>query len=130
MKQGKYKLRLDASVCNSKQRWNKDKCRCECKELIDKGICNKGFIWNPSNCEFECDKSCYVEEYLDYVNCKCRKRLADKLIEECAENAEEAKITGIPLFEHKNKCKFWCTIYVVLISIVFTICIGISIYFA
>ena len=23
--------RLDAIVCNNKQRWNKDKCRCECK---------------------------------------------------------------------------------------------------
>ena len=37
-------------VCNNKQRWNKDKCKCECKELIDKGVCHKGFIWNPSNC--------------------------------------------------------------------------------
>ena len=45
----KYKCRLDTSVCNNKQRWNKDKCRCECKELIDKGRCNKGFIWIPSN---------------------------------------------------------------------------------
>ena len=32
----KCKCRLDASVCNNKQRWNKDKSRCECKELIDK----------------------------------------------------------------------------------------------
>ena len=33
----KCKCRLDASVCNNKQRWNKDKCRCECREeLIDK----------------------------------------------------------------------------------------------
>ena len=32
----KCKCRLDASVCNSKQRWNDDKCRCECKELIYK----------------------------------------------------------------------------------------------
>ena len=32
----KCKCRLDASVCNNKQRWNEDKCRCECKELIDK----------------------------------------------------------------------------------------------
>ena len=55
-----------------KKRWNKDKCRCECKELIDKGICDKGFlvIWNPSNCDCECDKSCDVREYLDYKNCK------------------------------------------------------------
>ena len=28
----KCKCRLDASVCNNKQRWNDDKCQCECKE--------------------------------------------------------------------------------------------------
>ena len=32
--------RLTASVFNNKQRWNEDKCRCECKELVDKGICD------------------------------------------------------------------------------------------
>ena len=53
----KCKCRLDASVCNNKQLWNEDKCRCECKELIGKGVCDRGFIWNPSNCECECDKS-------------------------------------------------------------------------
>ena len=37
----KCKCRLDASVCNDKQRWNEDKSRCECKELADKGICDK-----------------------------------------------------------------------------------------
>ena len=73
----KCKCRLDAIVCNNKQRWNKNKYRCECKELIDKGICDKGFIWNPSNCECECDKNCDSGEYLDYENCKCRKKLAD-----------------------------------------------------
>ena len=40
----KYRCRLDANLCNNKQRWNKDKCRCECKELIDKGICDERFI--------------------------------------------------------------------------------------
>ena len=28
----KCKCRFDVSVCNNKQRWNEDKCRCECKE--------------------------------------------------------------------------------------------------
>ena len=42
---------------------NKDKCRCDVKELIDKGVCNKEFIWNPSNCECEYDKSRDVGEY-------------------------------------------------------------------
>ena len=87
----KCKCRLDASVCNNKQRWNNDKCQCECKELIDKGICDKRYIWNPSECE--CDKSCDFGAYLDYENFKCRKRLVDKLIEECNENInEEVKI--------------------------------------
>ena len=68
------KCKLDASICNNKQRWNDDKCRCECKKLIDKGTCDKGFIGNPSNCECECDKSCDIGEYLDYKNCRCRKK--------------------------------------------------------
>ena len=55
-----YKWRLDASICNNKQRWNDDKCRCEFKELIDKGVYNKESIWNPSKWECECDKSCDV----------------------------------------------------------------------
>ena len=38
----KYKCRLEAGVCNNKQRWNDDKCWCECKELIDKGVFYKG----------------------------------------------------------------------------------------
>ena len=78
----KCKCRLDLSVCNNKQRWNENKYRCEYKELIDKGRCDKGFIWNPSKCECECDKSCDVGEYLDYKNCKCRKKIVDNLVEE------------------------------------------------
>ena len=42
--------RLDPIVCNNKQRWNKNKCRCEC--LIDKK-CDDDFVWKISNCE--CD---------------------------------------------------------------------------
>ena len=91
----KCRCRLDASVCNNKQRWNEDKCRCECKELIDKGMCDKGFIWNPSNCECECDKSCDTGEYLDYKNCNCRKRIIDKLVEECSENIYENETLDI-----------------------------------
>ena len=45
----KCKCRLDASICNNKERWNDEKCRCECKELIDKRVWGKEFIWNPSN---------------------------------------------------------------------------------
>ena len=58
--------------------WDDDKCRCECKELIDKGVCDRGFIWHPSNCGCERYKSCDFSEYLDYENCKSKKRLVNK----------------------------------------------------
>ena len=117
--------RLDKIICNSKQRWNEDKCRCECKELIDKGVCDKGYIWNPSNCECECDKSCDIGGYLDYRNCKCRKRLIDKLVDECGETIdEEVKIVS----EIKNKCNS-CIVYIVVFSISFIINIGMATYF-
>ena len=98
--------------------------------MIDKGVCDKGYSWNPSNCECECDKSCDFGEYLDYRNCKCRKRLVDKL-DECGENVDEAKLTEIALVENENNYKYSsCVVYNVLFWIFFTINVGgISVYF-
>ena len=121
----KGNCRLDSSVCNNKQRWNNDKCRCECKELIDKGICNKGFSWNLSNCKCECDKSCDVGEFLDYTNFKCRKRLIDKLVEECSKNIDGNEMISVTLNDYKNMCGF-CAICIVLLVIFFIISISIS----
>ena len=84
----KYKRRLDAIVCNNKQHWNNNKCLCECIELFDKCVCDKGYARNPSNCECEYDKACNFSEYLDYENCKCRRKLVEPLIEECTETVE------------------------------------------
>ena len=66
------------------------------------------------------------------MNCECRKRLLDKLFQECTENVKEVEIAKITLMdstEDENKCKSLCTVYFVLIAIVFTICIGIGTYF-
>ena len=95
---------------NVKNRW------CEC---------DKGFIQNLGNCECERDKSCDIGEYLDYKNCKCRKELLDKLVEECAENIDEVKIAS----ENEHKCSS-CTLYIVLFSIIFAINIRIGAYIA
>ena len=83
-------------------------------------MCDKRFICNPSNCECECDKACDVSKYLDYKNCKCRKKLVDKLVDECAETVEEVKIAKIILVENQNKYKCsTCTLYIVLMIVVF-----------
>ena len=95
-------------------------------------MCDKGFIWNPCNCECEYDKLCDVGEYLDYENCNCRKKLVDKLVDECAETVEEVKLAKITLAENENsyKCRSW-TVYTVLFWIISTINVGrIDAYFA
>ena len=118
----KCKCRLDASVCNNKQRWNKDKCRCECKEIIDKLVIG--------NCECESDKACDVGEYLDYENCKWRKKIVDKLVEECTETVEEVKLAKITLDKNENKYKCSSfTLYIVLVIVAFKICARIGTYF-
>ena len=122
----KCKCRLDPSVCNNKQCWNNGKCQCECKELIDKGICDREYIWNPSNFKCECDRSCDFGVYLDYENCKCRKSLVDKLIEECNKNIEETSLFKINLTKCKQNS---CILYTALFSIFFTVNIGIATYF-
>ena len=128
----KCQYRLDASVCNNKQKWNDNKCRCESKELIDKEVCDERLIWNPSNCECECDKSCDAGEYLDYKNCKCTKNIVEK----CNENIDEKKlhtnkmIYNSTLNDYEKICssceRSSCTIYIVIFVIFFIISVSIS----
>ena len=105
---------------------DEDKCRCECKELIDKGMGDKGFVWNPSNCECECDKSCDIGEYLDFKNCQCRKRIIDKLVDECSEKIYENEaldklpLNAILLNVYKKVCSS-CMAYIILFVVFFFI---------
>ena len=92
--------------------------------MIGRCVCDKRFIWNFNNCE--CDKTYDIGEYSDYSNCNYRKKLFDKLIEECNKNTDEVEITEIT--QAKNECSS-CTLYNVLFLIFFTISIGIGTYF-
>ena len=69
-------------------------------------------------------------EYLAYENCKCRKKIVDKLIDECTETIEEVKLAKITLSENENENKYSsCTMYIALMIVIFTNFIGITIYF-
>ena len=87
--------------------------------MVDKGVGSKRYIWNPSNCKCECDKSCDIGEYLDYENCKCGKKLVDRLVEESTENIEKTSLVEKTSAknENKHKCSS-CTLYIVLFSII------------
>ena len=124
--------RLTSAICNSKQTWNKDKCRCECKEdLINKLVCDKVYIWNPSTCSCECDKLCDIGQYLDYKRCVCRKSLVDKLAEECISVIDGDILYNETLSIDPNDCPSR-TPYIVLFSVFLSISIivgGTFIYF-
>ena len=71
-----------------------------------------------------CDKLCDIGEYLDYKNCKCRKKLLHKLVEESSENIDgNKKIYNGAFNDHKNVCNS-CKIYLILFVTAFLIIIG------
>ena len=68
-----------------------------------------------NNCECECGK-CDVGEYLDYEHCKYRKKLVNKLVEECNKNVEKVKLAQTTSAEHEiqrrcSSCTLYCTLY-------------------
>ena len=70
------------------------------------------------------------DEYLDYSNCTCRKKLFDKLIEECTENINETSLVKT-LDKNEGRCSF-SIMYRVLFCIFFMffiIIVVIGIYF-
>ena len=86
--------RLNSSICNSKQIWNSDTCRCDCnKDFAGIINCNKGYMWNPSTCVYECDMWCKPGQYLDHKNCSCKNKLVGRGIAECTSVINEIMIT-------------------------------------
>ena len=59
-----------------------------------------------------------------------QKELADKLVEECTETVEEAKLAKIISAQNESvgKCSSW-KLYIVLFSVILTVIVGIGTYF-
>ena len=91
--------KLNSSVCNNKQIWNDDTCRCDGNEDFAGVVgCDKGYMLNPSTCECQCDKWCKTGQYLDHKNCVCKNKLVGRLVEECTSIINETMINN------KNSC--------------------------
>ena len=95
--------RLNSSVCNSKQIWNSDTCRCDCNEDFPGVItCNKGYMWNPSTWRCECDIWCKPSQYLDYKNCIYKNKLIGRVIAECTSVINETMINNKDNIDKNN----------------------------
>ena len=87
--------RLNSSVCNSKQIWNSDTCKCDCNNNFAGIIgCDKEYTWNPSTCACECDMWCKPSQYLDYKKCVCKSILIGRVISECTSVINETMMNN------------------------------------
>ena len=122
--------RLNSLVCNNKQIWNSDTCRCDCNENVANIInCTKGYTWNPSIFEYQCDTWCKPCQYLDHKNCICKNKLIGRVIEECTSIINETMISNRDNIDNDNTV--W-NIFIGLFSIVIfigVVCLCVFIYF-
>ena len=104
--------KLNSSVCNNKQIWNSDTCRCDCNEDFAGIInCTKWYTWNPSTCECQCDTWCKPGQYLDYNNCICKNKLFGRLIQECTSVINETMMNNNN-YDNDNDYDYNTIIYV------------------
>ena len=126
----KYVCKLNLPVCNNKQIWNSDTCRCDCNGDFASIInCTKGYTWNPSTCECQCDTWCKPGQYLDHKNCICKNKLIGRITEECTNIFNETMINNKDNIDNDNTIT---NIFIVLFSIVMFIlivCSCVFIYF-
>ena len=95
--------KLNSSVCNNKQTWNSDTCKCDCNEDFASIInCAKGYMWNPSTCECQCDIWCKPGQYLDHKKCICKNELIGRIIEECTNVINETMINNKDNIDNDN----------------------------
>ena len=87
--------RLNSSVCNSKQIWYSDTCRCDCNEDFTGIIsCDKGYTWNPRICECQWNMWCKPGQHLEHKKCICKNKLIGRVIEECTSVINETMINN------------------------------------
>ena len=94
---------LNSSVCNNKQIWNSDTCKCDCNEDFAGIInCPKGYMWNPSTYACECDMCCKPGQYLDHKNCLFKNKLVGRIIGECTCVINETMMNNVDNKDNDN----------------------------
>ena len=105
------KCKFYGRKCNSDQRWNKKKCRCECKKHH---VCKKDYVWNPAT--WNCENGQYLASIMNDSAITC-----DEIIDaEAKLNDEETKTCSINFNEGKATCKtqHFCILLAFLIIII------------
>ena len=124
-----FKCKFNSTTCNSNQKWNNDKCQCECKRYHPS---KKDYGWNPSKCICEyCpsigDDSVIVcgeiVSAIDSVSTILTKNMPKNVLSTVPINSYDKKIT-------REKSNFLIhTISLVIICLLLLAVISISCYY-
>ena len=122
--------RLTSAICNDRQEWNENKCRCECKkDLVSKLVFDKGYVWNPSTCSCECDRYRETGQYLDYKNCVCRRKIIDDLIKQCTSIVDmDIKNNTLSKKSDESSSNIYFILFIVFL-LLFTLSLVVFIYY-
>ena len=118
--------KFDGRKCNSNQKWNKDKCRYEWKNLSEHDACKKEYIWKPSTCIFENGE--YLATSIDNLVITCYEivNAPDSVSKNHSANIISAVLTN---FHKKVKYKMDCYILqTVLLMIIWLFTLAIICY--
>ena len=109
----KILIKSDGRKCNSNQKWNNDKCRCECKNPKEHHVYKEDYIWNPAAC------SCENSKHFASIN--------DDSAIMCDETIETTKIVQTKTISKKSASRnFYILLAILLITI--TLLITVSTY--
>ena len=61
---GSYSTIMNSTTCDWNQKWNNDKCQCECKKYC---TCKKDYSWNLSTCI--CENGKYLKSIISVGVC-------------------------------------------------------------
>ena len=93
---------FDGMKHNLREKWDNDKCQCQCKKPIKYRTCENDYAWNPSTCPCGCDKGCQIGKYLK--DCECMKNLVDDLV---VTSDDTAIIPETTLINSSERINYW-----------------------
>ena len=110
----KSECKFDSKICNSNQKWNNDKCWCECKNPKEHYMRKKIYFWNLATCSCE--------------NGKCARSITDSVVicDEIIDATKTVPTKTIPTKTASTKCTLK-TVYISLSFLLIIILYKISI---
>ena len=115
----KCECKFYSRKCNLNQRWNIDKCLCECKNP-KKHVCKYGYIWNLDMCS--CENGKYLESIIGDSVIMCDE-IIDALAKSYDDTAKSTSTKTVPA--ESTSTNFYILLTFLLITIALFIAISV-----